>query len=54
MQIINLHEQQANEIVQFSDLVYNWHIYTPVIINISVAPLFDSKTFLYERTSERP
>ena len=40
--IINLHEQQASEFVQFSDLAKFWHF---IIVNISVTPPLNPKTF---------
>ena len=36
--ITNLHEQWTYKFVQFSDFAKNWHLWTPIIVNISVAP----------------
>ena len=46
MKIINLHEQQAYTFVQFSEIdKKNWHFCTLTIVNVSIAPSLDPKTF---------
>ena len=42
--IINLNEQHAYTVVQYSDIVENWHFRTLIIVNISVAPPPDPNT----------
>ena len=41
----NLHEQWAYRFVQFSDFAKNWHLWTPIIVNISVAPTLNPIRF---------
>ena len=43
--ITNLHEEQAYKFVQFSDFTKNRHLWTPIIVNISVAPPLDPIPF---------
>ena len=47
--IMNLHEQQAYAFAQFSDLAKNWHFCTPIIVNISIHPFLDPKSFDIQR-----
>ena len=47
--IINLHEQQAYPFVQVSDLAKNWHFCTPIIVNMSMPPPLDPKSFDIQR-----
>ena len=47
--IINLHDQQADTFVKFSNLANNWHFCTPFIINISISPPLDPKSFYIQR-----
>ena len=42
-------EQQAYTFVQFSDTAKKWHFCTLIIVNISVAPPLDPKTFYIRR-----
>ena len=46
---INLMEQYAHAFVQFSDLAKNWHLCTPIIVNISIPPPLDPKIFDIKR-----
>ena len=46
---INLLEQRAIAFVQLSDLATNWHICTPIIVNISIPPPLDPKLFDIQR-----
>ena len=43
--ILNLYEQQAYIVVQLSDFAKNWHFCTTIIVNISIPPPLDPKTF---------
>ena len=43
--IINLHEQQAHTIVQYSDLAEKKHFRTTIFVNISVVKTLDLETF---------
>ena len=45
MLIINLNEQHAYKFFQSSDIAKDWHFCTLIIVNISVAPPLDPKTF---------
>ena len=42
-------EQKAYAFVQFSYLAKNWHICTPIIVDISVPPPLDPKYFDKQR-----
>ena len=43
--IINFPKEKAYAFVQLSDLAKNWHISTPIIVNISIPPPLGPKTF---------
>ena len=47
--IINLDEQQACTVVQLPDFAENCLFCTPVIVNISIPPPLDPKTFVLQR-----
>ena len=43
--IIILHEQQTYTFVQFSEIAKNSHFCTPIIVNFSIPPPVDPKSF---------
>ena len=47
--MINLDEQQSCTVVQLPDFAENCHFCTPVIVNISILPPLDPKTFVILR-----
>ena len=49
--MINLDEQQANIVVQLPDFDDNCHLCTSIIVNISIPPPLDTKTFVIQRIS---
>ena len=52
--VYNLHEQQAFTYFQFSDLAKNWHLCTPVIVNILYPhPSIQKKVFIYKESFEK-
>ena len=41
----NLHEQQTYTVFQYPYKAKNWHFCTPIIVNISIPPTLDPKSF---------
>ena len=46
--VINLDEQQAKTVVQLSDFAKNLRFFTPMVVNISIPPPLDPKTFVIQ------
>ena len=47
--MINLDAQQTCTVVQLPDFAENFHLCTPIIVNISIPPPLDPKTFVIQR-----